>query len=136
MRQDSLTGRLASAHAGLAVVTSTEIRGRVSAIAGMSVDIGGFGSLLGVGDRVQLVPRQTQALMAEVLGFRGGAARAMAFGGLEGVGLGSSARAPLKTIGPRAAATLSPSSQWLGRVIDPLGLPLDGRGALPLGGPA
>ena len=133
MRQASLVSRLARAHASLASVVPAEIRGRVSAVAGMSVDILGLGGILGVGDRVRLLPRHAQALTAEVLGFRGSAARTMAFGGLDGVGLGSPVSAPLRTFGQRAAATLSPSLLWLGRVIDPLGQPLDGRGALPLG---
>ena len=133
MRQHSLVARLARAQASLAGVVPAEVCGRVSAVSGMSVDVLGLGAVLGVGDRVQLVPRHAQTLTAEVLGFRGNAVRTMAFGGLDGVGLGSLVNAPLRTFGQRTAATLSPSSLWLGRVIDPLGQPLDGRGVLPLG---
>jgi flagellum-specific ATP synthase len=61
------------------------------------------------------------------VGFRDGVALIMPFGTMEGVGLGC--RAEVAGYTP----TVSPSPEWLGRVINALGEPLDGKGPLPKG---
>ena len=135
MRQFSTSERLVQAQAVLAQVNAAETSGRVTAISGLSVEIAGLGPMLSVGDRLVMTTRQGRNVPAEIVGFNGAAARAMTFAPLEGIGPGSPARVPLR-IGDRRTgnrATLSPCDAWLGRVIDPVGNPLDGRGALPRG---
>jgi flagellum-specific ATP synthase len=66
---------------------------------------------------------------AEVIGFSGSNAVVMPFGGLDGVRRGC--RAVIAT----AASQVRPSSAWLGRVINAMGEPIDGKGPL-LQGPA
>ncbi len=57
----------------------------------------------------------------------------MAFEAMDGVGPGSPARMVLAASQTGARASLSPSDRWLGRVVDPLGRPLDNGGALAKG---
>jgi flagellum-specific ATP synthase len=56
----------------------------------------------------------------------------MAFTSLEGVGPGAAATLKLTPSLP-TDARLAPCNLWLGRVVDPIGRPLDGKGALPRG---
>lgn len=61
------------------------------------------------------------------MGFHGGHALAMPFAALDGVRRGC--RAVVAT----AAGTIRPSERWLGRVVNAMGEPIDGQGALPPG---
>jgi flagellum-specific ATP synthase len=63
-------------------------------------------------------------VMCEVVGFRNGRALVMPFGPLEGVRMGS------RAIVEPAAAAVKPSNAWLGRVVNALGEPIDGKGPL------
>ncbi len=54
----------------------------------------------------------------------------MAYDALDGIGPGSPARFALNITAAGSRAMLAPDDGWLGRVIDPLGRPLDGLGAL------
>ena len=108
-------------------------QGRVTAVSGLSADIAGIGGLLSVGDRLTLHRRVGSGITAEVVGFRGSHARVMAYESLDGVGPGSPARIALGTQVDSAKATMSPCAGWLGRVVDPLGRPMDGLGAMPKG---
>ena len=128
-----LSDRLEAACSTLAQATAAYGQGRVAAVSGLSVEIVGLGALLSVGDRVTLASRDGREVAAEILGFRGTAARALAFAALDGIGPGSVARIAVRTGRSGAAAVLAPCDGWLGRVIDPLGNPADGRGALPRG---
>jgi flagellum-specific ATP synthase len=120
----------------IAGLSASMLIGRVTAVHGLAVEFSGLDSQLGVGDRITLSARDDRLIQAEIVGFRGRIARAMAFGTLQGVGPGSRVSTALP-IGPPGAAdrraSLSPSEGWLGRVIDPMGQPLDGLGALPPG---
>ena len=132
MLQSPLSERIGQAHARVAAVGAVAAQGRVTAISGLSVDVAGMGALLSVGDRLTLAARDGRNVPAEIVGFRGATAQAMAYAPLDGIGPGSTARAAW-TSGRSARAALAPCDAWLGRVIDPLGTPLDGRGALAQG---
>ncbi|ONG54454.1 flagellum-specific ATP synthase FliI [Pseudoroseomonas deserti] len=96
------------------------IAGRVASAGALSVEITGLQPFLSVGARVN-VESANGPVPAEVVALSGGQARAMAYGALEGVRLG----APVVFQGP---PQLHPDDSWLGRVVDPLGRPMDGRG--------
>ncbi len=132
MRHIAFIDRLEGARATLASLSAASGSGRVAAVSGLSVEITGLGTLLSVGDRVVLASRDGREVSAEILGFRGRDARAMAFSALDGIGPGSVARMAVR-LGGGGGAVLAPCDGWLGRVIDPLGNPMDGRGALPRG---
>ncbi len=113
-------------------VIPATLQGRVVNVAGLSVDVAGLAAQASIGDRLSLTARDGRSVLGEVVGFRGALARIMAFDSLDGVGPGGSAIMPLTPNLPRGAR-LAPCDGWLGRVIDPIGQPLDRRGVLPQG---
>lgn len=103
------------------------VYGRVTKILGLVVEVIGIADRLSIGATVILCPKDGRHIICEAVGFKEGIALIMPFGTLEGVGLGC--RAEVAGYTP----TVSPSSKWLGRVINALGEPLDGKGPLPKG---
>lgn len=63
-----------------------------------------------------------------MIGFRDGQALLMPFGTLEGVGLGC------PSVIQQSEPVICPDERWLGRVINALGQPIDGKGPLAKGG--
>ena len=114
----------------LAHVPAYRLHGRVTAVLGMLVEVGGVRGALSVGGRCLVAARDGRRVPCEVVGFRQGRALLMAFGSLEGVGLGCRAEVA------DAAPVVYPDRAWLGRVINALGEPLDGGEPLPRGGVA
>jgi flagellum-specific ATP synthase len=86
-----------------------------------------------VGDRLALSARDGHSIPAEVVGFRHGLAQVMPYGTLNGLGPGSFARFDIRVAPGSNGGMLPVSDGWLGRVLDPLGRPLDKRGPLPAG---
>ncbi len=101
--------------------------GRVSGILGLVVEVEGLEPALAVGSRCHVVARDGRRVACEVIGFRAGRAILLPFGKLEGIGLGC--RAELA----ETEFVVRPSRAWLGRVVNALGQPLDGKGPLPGG---
>ena len=101
--------------------------GRVSSVLGMLVEVAGLDQLLSIGARCSLVPPKGEPIRAEVVGFRLGRGLLLPFGRLEGVGLGC--KVELADSNPG----ISPSPTWLGRVVNALAEPIDGKGPLPMG---
>ena len=100
--------------------------GRIDGVQGLLVEAGGIGNVLSVGDRCRIEGR-TRQVSSEVVGFRQGKALLMPFSSLEGIGLGC--RVEVEEANP----VLHPHPGWLGRVINALGQPVDGKGPLPQG---
>ncbi len=136
MRQNDVFGRVQRASAALAPIAPNCLQGRVTSVSGLAVEVSGLDTQLSVGDRIVIETRDGRAVPAEIIGFRGRVARLMGFADLNGIGPGSTARAAI-SVGSSTSATrrarLAPNDDWLGRVIDPLGNPLDGHGELPYG---
>ena len=101
--------------------------GRVAGVLGMLVEIAGLGQLAAVGHRCRIELRDGGRLECEIVGLRGDKALALPFGPLDGVGLGCKAELLAE------AAVLRPTEAWLGRVVNGLGEPIDGKGPLPTG---
>ena len=99
------------------------------------VDIDGLGGHVSVGDRLVLAARDGHDIPAEIVGFRNGLAQAMPFAALDGLGRAAPPVPARHTAGEPHGGTLPVSNGWLGRVLDPLGRPLDGQGPLPAGPP-
>ena len=136
MRHSDVLSRLRQASDGLRDIVPCPVDGRVSALSGLSVDIAGLAGHVCSGDRVILASRSGQDVAAEIIGFRDGVARAMAFGALDGIGPGCRATAAsVLREGVSGGGHLAVDDSWLGRVIDPLGRAMDGFGR-PLQGPA
>jgi flagellum-specific ATP synthase len=145
MRHTSLLERGAACRARLHDIAPMRLEGRVTALSGLVVDIDGLGGHVSVGDRLLLAARDGQEIPAEIVSFRQGLAQAMPFAALDGLGPGSAAL--FRAEPGRASAggvsftfggggALAVADNWLGRVLDPLGRPLDGRGPLSAGSQA
>ncbi|WP_119459849.1 flagellar protein export ATPase FliI [Rhodospirillaceae bacterium SYSU D60014] len=108
-------------------IPETRFYGRVTAVLGMMVEVAGAERALSIGARCNLVDRSGRRIPCEVVGLRNGRALAMPYGALEGVGLGCKAEAV------DVEPVVRPSRAWLGRVVNALGEPIDGKGPLPGG---
>jgi flagellum-specific ATP synthase len=107
-------------------VPSTRLFGRVEGVQGLLVEASGLRHGLSVGDRCQIVARDG-LVVCETVGFRNGRALVMPFSSLVGVGLGCRVEVV------NAVPVIYPHVGWLGRVIDAMGQPVDGKGPLPVG---
>jgi flagellum-specific ATP synthase len=113
--------------ADLVRIPSYRLYGRVTAVQGMLVEIGGVEHLLSIGGRCTVIARDGRRVACEVVGFRQDRALLMPFSALDGVGLGC--KAEIADSDP----VVRPHPSWLGRVVNALGEPLDGKGPLPSG---
>ena len=111
----------------ITAIPERQLYGRVTKILGLLVEIDGVSEALTIGARVDLTPPQSQAVPCEVIGFRDGQALLMPFGTLEGIGLGCIA------VVQDNVPSITPSDRWLGRVINAMAEPIDGKGALSQG---
>ena len=101
--------------------------GRVTGVQGLLIEVAGIERHLSVSARCHVIARGERRVLCEVVGFREGKALLLPFGPLEGVGLGC------KVEIAESQPTVSPTRQWLGRVVNALGEPIDGKGPLPTG---
>ena len=105
------------------------IYGRVVGVRGLMVEIAGPIHAMSVGARIVIETGTNRFIPAEVIGFSGTNAVVMPFAGLEGV------RRGCRAVIANAASQVRPSSAWLGRVINAMAEPIDGKGPL-LQGPS
>ena len=104
-----------------------ETYGRVVGVRGLMVEVAGPIHTMSVGARVLIETGASADIPCEVVGFSGSHALLMPFGALEGV------RRGCRAIVTGAAAAVRPSAGWLGRVVNAVGEPIDGKGPLPAG---
>jgi flagellum-specific ATP synthase len=102
-----------------------EVYGRVVGVRGLMVEVAGPIQAMSVGARV--VIETDKPIPCEVVGFSGANALLMPFATLEGV------RRGCRAIVTAAPAAVRPAPSWLGRVINAMGEPIDGKGPLPAG---
>jgi flagellum-specific ATP synthase len=110
-------------------VPALKLHGRVAGARGLTVEIAGPIHAMTVGGRVTIEIAPGRLVQCEVVGFERDRALALPFGALEGVRRGCKVQVGSPFAGVR------PSGAWLGRVVNALGEPVDGKGPLP-GGPA
>lgn len=108
------------------------LSGRVSALRGLTLLVQDLpmpvGSLVAVGDKGRHgMPGERSPTLGEIVGFEGPSAIVMMLSGASGI------RAGDRVVGLHATQTVGVSSAMLGRVVDGLGRPIDGRG--PIHGP-
>src|SRR5215510_8221181 len=106
---------------------SIEVYGRVIGVRGLMVEVAGPIHAMSVGARVVIETGQRTGIPCEVVGFSGANALLMPFGPLEGV------RRGCRAVVAGSLAAVRPSSGWLGRVVNAMGEPIDGKGPLPAG---
>lgn len=103
--------------------------GTIVGLAGLAIKVSGLCRQVKVGDRINLCHQASNDIPAEVVGFDREICHAMTFGSATGLGSGSIVVTPL----PAEHSTLWVSDAWIGRVLDPLGQPLDARGPMEKG---
>ena len=104
-----------------------EIYGQVAAVVGLLVEVSGVEGVFSIGDHCDILARDKHRIACEVIGFREDRALLMPFGPLDGVSLGC--RVEVSSAEP----VIYPTEEWLGRVVDAFGHPIDGKGPLPSG---
>ncbi|MEN6542880.1 flagellar protein export ATPase FliI [Parvibaculum sp.] len=113
--------------AEVGAVAEVKHYGRVVSIQGLMVEVAGPLHAMGVGSRLSVSSRTGADIECEVVGFRDGRALCLPFGQLSGIGVGC------KAVVDAEEPHVYPSSAWLGRVVNAMGEPIDGKGPLPQG---
>ncbi|SEO27398.1 flagellar protein export ATPase FliI [Bradyrhizobium sp. OK095] len=108
-------------------IDGVNIYGRVVGVRGLMVEVAGPIHAMSVGARLVIETGASRDIPCEVIGFSGNNAIVMPFAGLDGV------RRGCKAVIANAANQVRPCAAWLGRVINALGEPIDGKGPLPQG---
>ncbi len=106
--------------AEIAGLHAVHVVGRVRAVGGATLEIAGLSAAARLGDRLCVRRRDGSELSGEVLGLMQDHVVMLPDNAPTGVSLGD--RTAL-----RDAAVIAPSSQWIGRIIDPYGRSIDGR---------
>lgn len=107
----------------IAGLTSRRPAGRIAGVSAAGLVAGGLAQVVRLGARVEIL-RDSGPLAAEVIRIAGPDIWLLPEGSSNGVGLGD----PVRLV-PQPC--LAPADDWIGRVIDPDGCPLDGRALLP-----
>jgi flagellum-specific ATP synthase len=108
-------------------IDGVNIYGRVVGVRGLMVEIAGPIHAMSVGARIVVETGGNRFIPCEVIGFSGNNAVVMPFAGLEGV------RRGCRAVITNAASQVRPSPLWLGRVLNAMGEPIDGKGPLAQG---
>ena len=108
-------------------LSSVDHYGTVAAVRGLMVELEGPLTSLSLGSRVVVPGAREQAVPCEVVGFKDNRALAMPFAAIEGLRMG--ARAKFDSAEP----IMHPSPAWLGRVVNAMGEPIDGKGPIAQG---
>ena len=108
-------------------IERVNIYGRVVGVRGLMVEIAGPIQAMSVGARIVIETGVGPTIPAEVVGFNGDNAVVMPFAGLDGV------RRGCRALIANASGQVRPAASWLGRVLNAMGEPIDGKGPLPQG---
>jgi len=111
----------------IAELDGAEIYGRVVGVRGLMVEVAGPIHAMPVGARVLVETGPNRSIPCEVVGFSNANALLMPFAALEGV------RRGCRAVVTGVAGAVRPCQAWLGRVMDGMGEPIDGKGPLRLG---
>jgi flagellum-specific ATP synthase len=115
--------KLSSVQKALSGFYPYKVYGKVNQIVGLVIE--GKGPISSVGDAALIYPVDgDQPIDAEVVGFKDGKTLLMPLGDLRGVGIGS------RILSKKQAVNTAAGEGLLGRVIDGLGNPMDGKGPI------
>ncbi|KAJ8137065.1 hypothetical protein OY671_009722, partial [Metschnikowia pulcherrima] len=103
-------------------IDGVNIYGRVVGVRGLMVEIAGPIHAMSVGARIVVETGNNRFIPCEVIGFTGNNAVVMPFAGLDGV------RRGCRAVIANAASQVRPSASWLGRFVNAMGGPIDGKG--------
>ena len=105
----------------------TEYWGRVVSVQGLLVEIIGPLYAMNVGAHLKILVTEKLSVICEVVGFKDNVALCLPFSDVDGVRMGC------KAVLLSAEPAVMPNDGWLGRVVNGLGEPIDGKGPLPKG---
>lgn len=101
---------------------SLQYKGKVTKIVGLTIEADG--PLLGIGTRCRIEGHDHREILAEIVGFKDDRIVLMPYGENEGIAPGS------PVVNESYGNTVKVSDSLLGRVLDGLGEPLDGKGPI------
>src|SRR5205814_8215270 len=109
----------------IAELDGVEVYGRVVGVRGLMVEVSGPLHAMSVGARGAIETGAGDGIPCELGGVTGTNALLMPFAALEGVRRGG------RAIVTSVAGAVRPSEGWLGRVVNAMAEPIDGKGPLP-----
>jgi flagellum-specific ATP synthase len=121
--ENQVVARFRAAAAAMRRIAELGLHGKVVSAGSVAFSVEGLAPWLRLGARLDLPGPGGAPVAGEIVALRDGLATALAFAPLDGIGAGTRARLA-------APAALAVDTSWLGRVLDPLGRPLDGLGPL------
>lgn len=101
-------------------VTRCHAVGRVRSVSGHVIEVAGLEDVVRLGDRLRLSRRDGSTLLGEVLTIEADHVRMLPDNVSVQVALSDS-------VVPLGPALIAPCDDWIGRVVDPYGRPMDGR---------
>ena len=119
--------KLYEAANAIAALSPDQRFGRVIGVRGALIEVDGLIGAARIGARVA-IGDGVGKIEAEVTGIDRDLAQCLPFGELQGIVAGS--RVDLRA----GQFLIHPNAGWLGRIVDGLGRPIDGKGALPVSG--
>ena len=123
----------------ISTISTSTLVGRIREIAGSTLKIDGFHEHSRIGERIEFINRNNTSIVLEIIKISENFIVAMGFTDLSAVESATLIHKALKfdrkqhiTTDPHQGIFVHDS--WIGRVIDPLCRPLDGRGSITQGG--
>jgi flagellum-specific ATP synthase len=116
---NGLERNLSALRAHVAAVRGVVPIGRVYEISAGAVRVEGISAQVSAGDEVS-IPVAQGALMGEITAIGPAGVMVQLDGAVTGIRIGD----PVVPLGP---ARIAPDPSWIGRIVDPYGLPMDGR---------
>jgi flagellum-specific ATP synthase len=109
----------------ISTLSAVHYFGHITGIKGLLVDVRAPSCVQTIGQ--QAVISATPERQAEVIGFKDGHALMMVFGDCSGLGVGQ------RVIFKGATQGIFPTLNWIGRIVDAMGTPIDDKGPLDKG---
>lgn len=104
--------------------------GFVTKVSGILIECKGLQNDVSVGSRCEIINRNNDAILSEVVGLNEQTSLLMPFYHIESIGVGC------KVLLEKSQSVIYPDLSWQGRVINAIGDPIDDKGILPKGGQA
>lgn len=111
----------------ISIIPEINMSGIITSIKGLLIEAKGLDKMVTIGSRCEIIGMKNKNILAEVIGFKDHATFLMPYGTTEGIAPGSI----IKVV--KHENVICPTKEWLGRIVNAFGEPIDGKGPLPLG---